>query len=170
LKQVERTLRAAQLELVRARLMLRVGDGIVSRLRIVASGVVGGRAYAALLLDQHVPIHVPIRLTQEWGAGGGEEFFVGAYDVFGRRDGVTWAEAFGGPARTIGEALARATAGFARLNREAEGRWANPPYGQNVGALEEEVWLHEQLHGFGGRPGMPAEAHGACDPEDGSFG
>lgn len=132
-----------QLSLVRARLIANLGSAVASWFRIVPSDHTPGGELrlAALLLDAHLPILVPITDSE-----AGACFLMARYDMFGRRVELS---ARGEMSRfsSLAEALLASDIAFRDLKYHRDAYRADRVLPANQGSMPEERWLHEQLRG-----------------------
>jgi len=130
-----------QLSLVRARLTANLGAAVAAWFRIVPSdqSPTGDLRLAALLLDAHLPILVPIT---EYEAGS--SFFIARYDVSGQRVEMSGR---GEMSRfsSLAEALLASDIAFRDLKYHAASYRGDQLPSAKTAELPEEHWLHEQL-------------------------
>jgi hypothetical protein len=135
-----RALTERQLLLVRSRLIANLGASVASWFRIVPSdpGPGGELRLAALLLDAHLPILVPV---SDYDMGS--TFYVARYDEFGRRMELSRR---GEMSRygSLAEALLASDLAFREL-KEQSARYRGKHSTSRAGELVEEQWLFEQL-------------------------
>lgn len=130
-----------QLSMVRARLVANLGASVASWFRIEPSTRNGGGnlQLAALLLDAHLPILVPL---SDFDAGS--VFYVASYDVYGVRVEMSQ-RAEMSRFSSLAEALLASDLAFRQLKQQSEHYRMEAAAEKHIGSLAEERWLHEQL-------------------------
>lgn len=133
-----------QRELVEARIVQSLGSAAGGMFEIVPAGRMAPGVYsAALLLAGHLPVIISVDESQ-----AGCVYYIHLYDVYGRR--VHTDGAHSEPLarhHQLSEAMVAAELGFRLLQHHSRSSHAQRFYGERVGRLPEEQWLHEQLCG-----------------------
>lgn len=133
-----------QREAVESRITQNLGSAAEGAFEVVAAGQIApGVQSAALLLDGHLPVVVSVDESQ-----AGCVYYIHLYDVYGRRvrSDMEQSEPLARH-HHLSEALVAAELGFRLLQHHSRTSHGQRFYGQRVGRLPEERWLHEQLCG-----------------------
>jgi len=133
-----------QREMVESRIVETLGSAAGGVFEVVPAGQIApGVHSAALLLEGHLPVVITVDESQ-----AGCVYYIHIYDVYGRRVRSDTAQAEPlARHHQLSEALVAAELGFRLLQHHSRTSHAQRFYGQRVGRLPEERWLHEQLCG-----------------------